>query len=72
MTLTKEQLDAQITEKDAERIACIKQIETDSKEIQALNEKIQECQRRLKLLNDRSLAIKVEVEQIEQLKAMLE
>ena len=71
MALSNDQLQAEIDTKMMERMKAIKDIESSNLQIQGLNTQIQELQRAVGALNEKSMSLRVEIEQIEKLKAML-
>ena len=71
MALSNDQLQAEIDTKMMERMKAIKDIESSNLQIQGLNTQIQELQRAVAALNEKSMSLRVEIEQIEKLKAML-
>ena len=69
--LDKETLEAQINAKSTERMKIIREIESISATINTHNEELKELQSKIPVMNQRSLDLKVEVEQLEKLVAQL-
>lgn len=72
MNLTKEDLSAKMQEKDAQRMASIKEFEANGTEIATLSNRVQELQRRNAELEKESHQFRVEVEQLAALQKMIE
>ena len=71
MALSSDQLQAEIDTKMMERMKAIKDIESSNIQVQGLNTQIQELQRAVAALNQKSMSLRVEIEQIEKHKAIL-
>lgn len=71
-TLNKASLETQIESKSAERMKIIRELEKINAEIVSYNETLKELQARTPVLGQKSMDLKVEVEQLEKLIATME